>query len=323
MTDGRTWSLERHPDPQAMPHTPRPMTPQRPRHSARRGTALATMLLAGLAVFLASGPARASGDPDGNARDWTLCDQAISAAETRHGLPDGLLAAIALAESGRWSKERSARTAWPWTIYAEGRGRYLPSKAAALAEIRSLRAKGVRNIDIGCMQVNFHFHGEQFDNITQMIDPAYNADYAARFLKDLQGETATWTEAVGFYHSRTPSNSKPYRNRVLDFWLERNGHAPTGSASGKRTPAITTAAEDAAQRQGPAADETQLAAADPAPEDASPGAITPQPAARVHMPSAARGATLGPVTSSTRGVYRAPSGQVLRMMRPSGSIGLN
>lgn len=311
-----------------MSETPRPTSPERPRHAARRGAMLTAILMAGLAVFLGSAPARAGDDPDGKARDWKLCDQAIAAAERRHGLPDGLLGAIALAESGRWSKEHSARTAWPWTIYAEGRGRYLPSKAAALAEIRGLRAKGVRNIDIGCMQVNFHFHGEQFDDINQMIDPAYNADYAARFLKDLQGETATWTEAVGFYHSRTPSNSKPYRNRVLDFWLERNGHAPTGSASGKRTPAITTAAEDAAQRQAPAADETQLAAADMAPEtsgaDDAPGAIAPRPAApRVHMPSPARGATLGPVTSSTRGVYRAPSGQVLRMMRPGGAIGLN
>ncbi|WP_372026081.1 transglycosylase SLT domain-containing protein [Tistrella mobilis] len=311
-----------------MSETPRPTSPERPRPAARRRAMLTAILMAGLVVFLGSAPARAGDDPDGKARDWMLCDQAISAAERRHGLPDGLLAAIALAESGRWSKERSARTAWPWTIYAEGRGRYLPSKAAALAEIRGLRAKGVRNIDIGCMQVNFHFHGEQFDDINQMIDPAYNADYAARFLKDLQGETATWTEAVGFYHSRTPSNSKPYRNRVLDFWLERNGHAPAGSASGKRTPAITTAAEDAAGRQAPAADETQLAAADMAPEtagaDDAPGAIAPRPAApRVHMPSPARGATLGPVTSSTRGVYRAPSGQVLRMMRPSGAIGLN
>ncbi|WP_372085188.1 transglycosylase SLT domain-containing protein [Tistrella mobilis] len=311
-----------------MSEPPRPTSPERPRPAARRRAMLTAILMAGLVVFLGSAPARAGDDPDGKARDWMLCDQAISAAERRHGLPDGLLAAIALAESGRWSKERSARTAWPWTIYAEGRGRYLPSKAAALAEIRGLRAKGVRNIDIGCMQVNFHFHGEEFDDITQMIDPAYNADYAARFLKDLQGETATWTEAVGFYHSRTPSNSKPYRNRVLDFWLERNGHAPAASASGKRTPAITTAAEDAAGRQAPAADETQLAAADMAPEtagaDDAPGAIAPRPAApRVHMPSPARGATLGPVTSSTRGVYRAPSGQVLRMMRPSGAIGLN
>ncbi|MFD0389609.1 transglycosylase SLT domain-containing protein [Tistrella bauzanensis] len=185
----------------------------------RLGFAMLATALAVAGLLLAMAPAKAAGDAD-----WAICDRAISDAEDRHGLPDGLLAAIALAESGRWSKEAAARTAWPWTIYAEGRGRYLASRAETLAEIRSLRAKGVRNIDIGCMQVNFHFHGKEFDSLEQMVDPAHNADYAARFLKSLQTETETWTRAVGYYHSRTPSHSKPYRDRVLGFWLDRNGH---------------------------------------------------------------------------------------------------
>ncbi|MEN2979716.1 transglycosylase SLT domain-containing protein [Tistrella bauzanensis] len=298
------------------------------------------MLATALAVaclLLAMAPAKAAGDAD-----WAICDRAISAAEDRHGLPDGLLAAIALAESGRWSKEAAARTAWPWTIYAEGRGRYLASRAETLAEIRSLRAKGVRNIDIGCMQVNFHFHGKEFDSLEQMIDPAHNADYAARFLKSLQTETETWTRAVGYYHSRTPSHSKPYRDRVLGFWLDRNGHGeddarrpapPSRTAQPPRSnpqsvaalPAITALTAVTALTDGrrPADDETRLAAADIEAEEAGAGTIAPRtPPSRAHMPQIARGATAGPALPTSRGIYRSPTGQTLRMMRGSGSIAL-
>jgi hypothetical protein len=121
-------------------------------------------------------------------------------------------------ESGRWVKAVEARVAWPWTIMAEGRGRYLPSKAAALREVRRLKARGVSNIDVGCMQVNLHWHGDAFASLEDAFDPAHNVAYAAAFLLHLKQQQRSWTKAIGVYHSHTPRYSGPYRIKVFRAW---------------------------------------------------------------------------------------------------------
>jgi hypothetical protein len=55
---------------------------------------------------------------------------------------------------GPWDKISRSGFAWPWTVTAHGRGQFYPSKQAAIAAVRKLKAKGVKNIDGGCMQVN-------------------------------------------------------------------------------------------------------------------------------------------------------------------------
>jgi hypothetical protein len=147
-----------------------------------------------------------------------LCRIAAAEAEYRWQIPRQLLTAVSLAESGRWNGERREITAWPWTVYAEGQGHYLPNKQAAIRKVRTLRAKGVRNIDVGCMQVNLHYHGDAFDSLAQAFDPARNANYAARFMKELHGELKSWTMAAGSYHSRTPDLNRTYRAKVKKLW---------------------------------------------------------------------------------------------------------
>jgi len=155
----------------------------------------------------------------GNAGDWRICAAATDAAERiRPELPPHLLGALAKVESGRWNDARSASVAWPWTVMAEGKGRFLPSKAAAIAEVRALQARGVANIDVGCMQVNLHWHGDAFDSLEQAFDPAHNVAYAAAFLLDLHARERSWTRAIGVYHSRTPRFSGPYRVKIFRAW---------------------------------------------------------------------------------------------------------
>ena len=64
---------------------------------------------------------------------WTVCGRYVREAERALKVPDFLLRAISQVESGRWDKRRQVKSAWPWTVMAEGRGRYLTSKAAAIA----------------------------------------------------------------------------------------------------------------------------------------------------------------------------------------------
>lgn len=147
-----------------------------------------------------------------------ICAQATSITERAQGIPSHLLGAISLAETGRWDDKRRASFAWPWTVTSGGKGRYYASKAEAVAEVRKLSARGVRNIDVGCMQVNMLYHKDAFASLDEAFEPATNAAYAASFLKDLYATSGSWTAAAGFYHSRKPADNRPYRLKVIKLW---------------------------------------------------------------------------------------------------------
>ncbi len=167
-----------------------------------------------LAVSLA-GPSGLAQNPPDYWDSWGSCARLTDRAKRAHGLPTHLLTAISKVESGRWHADSGAVRAWPWTVTAGGKGRFLPSKQAAIAEVERLRARGVRNIDVGCMQINLGYHPEAFASLEEAFDPRRNVAYATRFLRDLRAQWGSWTRAVGSYHSNTPALSGRYRVKVL------------------------------------------------------------------------------------------------------------
>lgn len=155
-------------------------------------------------------------------RDNEICRTAISRVERAARLPKNLMQAISLVESGRYDQERQANVAWPWTINAEGKGAFFPTKAEAVAEVRRLQSKGVRSIDVGCMQVNLHHHGEAFASLDEAFDPLANVLYAASFLNQLKEDAETWPLAVQRYHSARPEKGQPYQAKVDRKWREEH-----------------------------------------------------------------------------------------------------
>jgi len=141
-----------------------------------------------------------------------MCRLAIAASERQHNLPAGLLHAIGRVESGRGGGS------WPWTINAEGRGRFFATKEEAIAEVQALQDRGIRVIDVGCMQVNLYHHPQAFASLQDAFDPEVNARYAGLFLTRLQAKTQDWVLAAGMYHSATPELAEPYRQMVLARW---------------------------------------------------------------------------------------------------------
>ncbi|MCA3417459.1 MAG: lytic transglycosylase domain-containing protein [Roseomonas sp.] len=160
---------------------------------------------------------------------WGLCSAAIAAAEREAGLPAGLLGAIAKVETGRRAPDGSVQP-WPWSYNAAGDGRYAASNAEALQEVRALQARGVRSIDIGCMQVNLLHHPQAFPSLEAGFDPATNIAYAVRFLRELHARTGDWNQAVAMYHSATPERGLIYQQRVMAA-LHGHGFVP-GPAPG-------------------------------------------------------------------------------------------
>ena len=207
-----------------------------------RHTTLRHMGPVALALLIAGGmttPGRANSQPAADAADpWTLCAAQADRAQGRQALPAYLLHAIAKVESGRWNRGEAENSAWPWTVMAEGKGRFLPSKAAAIAEVRALQARGLRNIDVGCMQINLRYHPEAFADLDHAFDPARNVDYAAQLLRRLKQDARSWTKAIALYHSAKPAFNGPYRLKVFRAWREERRlanqarHAAAGPPAG-------------------------------------------------------------------------------------------
>ena len=165
------------------------------------------------------------------ARPWETCAGQTARTERANGIPHRLLQAIALAESGRWNAERKATIAWPWTVTAEGQGLFFATKAEAIADVEHLRARGVRNIDVGCMQVNLHYHADAFDDLDEAFDPAHNVAYASAYLKRMYEHRRSWPEAAAAYHSTTPEFAGPYRKKVMRIWKTERDAQPVRVAA--------------------------------------------------------------------------------------------
>ena len=153
-----------------------------------------------------------------NSTDHLLCEKQTRSFEIALGIPPNLLTAMSLAESGKWNKKDKSLFSWPWTITADGRSLYMISKQSAILKVRLLKAQGIKNIDIGCMQVNLFYHPKAFENLSVAFDPERNVGYAANFLAALNQSTLSWTQAAANYHSTSMRKNQAYLNKVLGLW---------------------------------------------------------------------------------------------------------
>lgn len=140
-----------------------------------------------------------------------LCEAEMIVASQRHSVPLGILYAVGLTETGR--KE----SLQPYALNIEGKAYFARSEAEAVQVFNRARRDGARLIDLGCMQINHHYHGKVFSSLHDMLRPASNVDYAARFLRELYQREGNWTMAVARYHAGPDNNpaQKRYVCRVV------------------------------------------------------------------------------------------------------------
>lgn len=140
-----------------------------------------------------------------------ICEAEIQAAARKFNVPEGILYSVGLTETGRKG------TLSPYAMNIEGRAVFSGSVASAMAEFDAAKRQGRKLIDMGCMQINHHFHSEHFANAREMFEPRKNVEYAARFLRSLHDRHETWTMAVARYHAGPNNNpaQKKYICRVI------------------------------------------------------------------------------------------------------------
>lgn len=122
-------------------------------------------------------------------------------------MPEGILYSVGLTETGRKGSLQ------PYAMNVEGKAMFLGSKSEVLEAFAAARQQGAKLIDVGCMQINHHFHGENFASVQEMLDPRRNVEYAAKFLSNLHGRHETWTMAVARYHAGP--NNDPAQKRYV------------------------------------------------------------------------------------------------------------
>lgn len=132
-------------------------------------------------------------------------------AAERYDIPAGILYAVGLTETG---KKGSLQ---PNALNIQGKAVFPKSRSEAVSAFHEARREGLKLIDLGCMQVNYHYHSQNFRSVEDMLDPRRNVDYAARFLASLHARHSTWSMAVARYHAG-PDNDpaqKAYVCRVI------------------------------------------------------------------------------------------------------------
>ena len=211
------------------------------------------MSLAGTGLFAANALAQA-GKALGSLEN--ICLSEARRAEAQHGIPSGLLQSITRVEAGRKTVTGEFMP-WAWTLNDAGEGLFFDSREAAMRHLEAAVAAPGHSVDVGCMQVNTKWHMEGFHNLSDMLDPVQNADYAAGFLLDLHEAHQSWDDAVKHYHSSEPGKNVAYHGRVLaelERFLADNDDAKAIAAL-----PVTNPANQINEGPVPAQDDTELA----------------------------------------------------------------
>jgi len=159
-----------------------------------------------------------------------LCETAAAEVARESGVPLRVLTAIMLTETGRQGDDGLLHP-WAWAVNEGGKGRWFATAEAALDHVEAAVRAGVTNIDLGCFQLNWRWHGDAFGSAADMLDPQANAAHAARLLAGHHRQTGDWIAAAAAYHSMTPEHAARYRARFETIYaaLDDSDAAAGGS----------------------------------------------------------------------------------------------
>jgi Transglycosylase SLT domain len=143
--------------------------------------------------------------------DANVCERHLPKVSQAENVPLGVLYAVGLTETG------VKGSLHPYALNVEGKTVMTHSVEEALAVFAEARKQGKKLIDLGCMQVNHHYHGKRFASVAEMLEPKKNIVYAARLLKTLHDQHGNWAAAVALYHAspRKPKEQHRYICSVI------------------------------------------------------------------------------------------------------------
>ena len=104
-----------------------------------------------------AGPAHAEGS--------LACEKEMTRAAALNRVPLNVLYSVGLTETGR-TGELS-----PYDMNIDGKAIHSASAAEAMTRFNQAKARGAKLIDVGCMQINHHWHSADFASLSEMFNP--------------------------------------------------------------------------------------------------------------------------------------------------------
>lgn len=144
------------------------------------------------------------------------CLKLFAKNEYRYRIPGDTLHSISLNETGKIHSIKKIRMTWPWTVNVDGQGYFFDTKEEAADFVRKQIIIGKDSIDVGCMQVNLKHHRAAFRSVEEALDPKFNIEYAAKFLRMKYDNLLNWHKAIAHYHSATYALGEKYKNNVIE-----------------------------------------------------------------------------------------------------------
>lgn len=165
----------------------------------------------------------------------TTCHNEVLIAEQANNIPQGLLLAMALVESGRGGMPHAH------ALSVGGRAIYAKSAKDAERYFRDRSGRLKRNVFVGCLQLSLKYHGQHFRPLHRIAEPDFNVAYAARYLARHYQTYGNWTKAVQRYQGGSARQRRAYVCKVWNALnaLGRGGaHILDASNCRRRTVAV-------------------------------------------------------------------------------------
>ena len=108
---------------------------------------------------------------------------------------------------------------WPWTLNIAGKSKRYDTRKAAYQALKKALNSGIKLVDIGPGQVNWHWHKKRLGTLWQSLEPYHNLKVSAQILRyeyERSGQNNWWV-AVGRYHS--PGQKPKQLARAKDYEL--------------------------------------------------------------------------------------------------------
>lgn len=139
-------------------------------------------------------------------------------AASSHDLDPVVLYALALQESRRLRPDGTVRP-WPWTLHAKGYGAlYFDTYNEAADKLVEIIESGVKNVDIGMMQINWRYNGHLLPDPRQILKPENNVQLAAQILRrELDQQNGDLNSAIARYHTPYKKRGERYATSVLSI----------------------------------------------------------------------------------------------------------
>ena len=139
------------------------------------------------------------------------------------GLDPAILYSVALKEARLPNHEGDARP-YPWTLRSSNGGkRFNTYEEAKHALIQALLTDPPKNIDIGIMQINWHYHNHRVNSALDLLDPKTAIQVGADILIEaIQSRPGDLAIGIGRYYSSNDERARQYGEEVLRIANEIN-----------------------------------------------------------------------------------------------------